>query len=152
MSVWWSKVKWSESHSVMSNSLRSHGQYSPWNSLGKNTGVGSLSLLQGIFPNQGLNQGLLHCRGILYQLSHREVYVMKPPLKKKKKIQSWESFWVDEYIQVLGGWHTPTIGRQMLVYSDLFIWLFIYITNYIFYNKPVNISKFPLSSVSHSNK
>ena len=39
--------------------------------------------------------------------------------KKKTKIQSWESFWVDEYIQVLGGWHTPTIGRQMLVYSEL---------------------------------
>ena len=36
----------------------------------KNTGVGSLSLLQGIFPTQGLNQGLLHCRWILYQLNH----------------------------------------------------------------------------------
>ena len=35
----------------------------------KNTGVGSLSLLQGIFPTQGLNPGLLHCRQILYQLS-----------------------------------------------------------------------------------
>ena len=37
----------------------------------KNTGVGSLSLLQGIFPTQKLNQGLLHCRQILYQLSHK---------------------------------------------------------------------------------
>ena len=46
--------------------------YSPWNSPGHNTGVGSLSLLQGIFPTQGLNPGLLHCRQILYQLSHRE--------------------------------------------------------------------------------
>ena len=35
----------------------------------KNTGVGSLSLLQGIFPTQELNQGLLHCRQFLYQLS-----------------------------------------------------------------------------------
>ena len=43
-----------------------------WNSLGQNTGVGSLSLLQGIFPTQGLNPGLLHYRQILYQLSHRE--------------------------------------------------------------------------------
>ena len=34
-------------------------------------GVGSLSLLQGIFPTQGLNPGLLHCRQILYQLSHQ---------------------------------------------------------------------------------
>ena len=45
--------------------------YSPWNSLGQNTGVGSQSLLQGIFPAQVLNQGLLHCRWILYQLSHK---------------------------------------------------------------------------------
>ena len=37
----------------------------------KNTGVGSLSLLQGIIPTQGLNQGLLYCRQILYQLSHQ---------------------------------------------------------------------------------
>ena len=43
----------------------------PWNSLGQNTRVGSHSLLQGIFPNQGLNQGLSYCRRILYQLSHR---------------------------------------------------------------------------------
>ena len=43
----------------------------PWNSLGQNTGVGSLSLLQGIFPSQGSNWGLLHCRRILYQLSHK---------------------------------------------------------------------------------
>ena len=44
--------------------------YSLWNSPGQNTGVGSLSLLQGIFPTQGGNPGLLHCRQILYQLSH----------------------------------------------------------------------------------
>ena len=42
-----------------------------WNSPGQNTGVGSLSLLQGIFPTQGLNLGLPHCRWILYQLSHK---------------------------------------------------------------------------------
>ena len=59
----------SESHSVLSDSLRPHGLYSPWNSPGQNTGVGSLSLLQWIFPTQELNQGLLHCRLILYQLS-----------------------------------------------------------------------------------
>ena len=61
----------SESHSVASDSLRPHGLYNPWNSPGQNTGVGSLSLLQGIFPTQGLNPGLLHCRRILYQLSHK---------------------------------------------------------------------------------
>ena len=55
----------------MSNSLQLHGLYSPWNSPGQNTGVGSLSLLQGIFPTQGLKPGLPHCRRILYQLSHQ---------------------------------------------------------------------------------
>ena len=43
---------------------------SPWNSPGQNTGVSSLSLLQGIFPTQESNRGLLHCRWILYQLSY----------------------------------------------------------------------------------
>ena len=95
----------------MSDSLETHGLYSPWNSPGQNTGVGSLfpspgdllnpgikprspalqvdslpaepqrkskntwvgslSLLQRIFPTQESNQGLLHCRWILYQLSYR---------------------------------------------------------------------------------
>ena len=41
-------------------------------SSGQNTGVGSFSLLQGIFPPQGWNPGLLHGRQILYQLNHRE--------------------------------------------------------------------------------
>ena len=57
-----------ESFSVVSDSVT---QYSPWNSPGKNTGVGSLSLLQGIYPTQGSNWGLLHCRQILYQPSYQ---------------------------------------------------------------------------------
>ena len=65
------KVSESKGHSVVSDSLRHHGLYSPWNSPGQNTGVGSLSLRQGIFPTQGSNPGLLHCRWILYQLSHK---------------------------------------------------------------------------------
>ena len=59
-----------ESCLVMSDSLRSHGLYSAWNSSGQNTGVGSHSL-QGILPTQGWDPGLLHCRRILYQLSHQ---------------------------------------------------------------------------------
>ena len=100
----------SESCSVVSISLRPHRLYNPWNSLGQNTGMGSLSfllgnlpnpgikprspslqadslpaetqgklknngvgslyLLQGILPTQESNQGFLHCRAILYQLSY----------------------------------------------------------------------------------
>ena len=55
----------------MSHSLRLHGLYSPWNSPGQNTGVGSLSLVQGIFPTQGSNPTLPLCRRILYQLSQK---------------------------------------------------------------------------------
>ena len=72
-----------ESCSVVSNSLRPHLLYSPWNSLGQKTGVGSLSFLQGIFPTQGSNPGLLHCRQILYLLSHQGSWSlgnMKPNL------------------------------------------------------------------------
>ena len=47
--------------SIMSDSVRLHELYSPWNSPSQNAGVGSLSLLQGIFPTQGSNPGLPHC-------------------------------------------------------------------------------------------
>ena len=62
------KVKVAQSCPTLCDS----GLYSPYNCPGQNTRVGSLSLLQGIFPTQGLNPGLLHCRWILYQLSHGE--------------------------------------------------------------------------------
>ena len=61
----------SESHSGVSDSLWLHGLYSLWNSPVQNTGVGSHSLLQGIFPTQGSNPVLPHCRHILYQQSHQ---------------------------------------------------------------------------------
>ena len=70
-----------ENHSVVSNSLQPHGLYSPWSSLGQNTGVGSLSLLQGISPTQRSNPGLPCCRQILYQLSHKG----SPPLRLVRK-------------------------------------------------------------------
>ena len=79
-------------HSIVSDSLRPHRLYSSWNSPGQNTGVGSLSLLQGIFPNQGSNPGLPHCRQILYQLNH----------KGSPRILEWveEGTYIDEVGQV----------------------------------------------------
>ena len=59
----------SQSRSAVSDSLRPHGLYSPWDSPGQNTGVGSLSLLQGNFRIQGSNQD--PCRRSLYQLSYQ---------------------------------------------------------------------------------
>ena len=62
----WQALKWS-----VSNSLQPHVLYSPWDSLGQNTRVGSLSFLQGIFPTLGSNPGLSRYRQILYQPSHK---------------------------------------------------------------------------------
>ena len=60
----------------MSNCLRPHGLQPArllcsWDSPGKNTGVGCHSFLQGIFLTQASNLGLLHCRQVLYHLSHQ---------------------------------------------------------------------------------
>ena len=65
------------SRSVLSNSLQSCGLWPirllcSWDFPGKNSGVGSHSLLQGIFLTQGLNPGFLHCRQILCHVSHEE--------------------------------------------------------------------------------
>ena len=79
------KPKWSESRSVMSRSLRPHGLYSPWNSPGQNTGVGSRSLLQGIFPTQGLNQISHIAGGFFTSWATREAPQAKHHSKKKKK-------------------------------------------------------------------
>ena len=116
----------SESHSVLSNSLRLHGVYHPWNSPGqntrrcfpspgdlpnrgmeprspvsqvyslpaepqgkpKNTGKGSLSLLQWIFPTQKSTRGLLHCRWILYQLSYQGSPLERKTCQKQRQAQS----------------------------------------------------------------
>ena len=69
--------------SVVSDSLRPHGLWPtrflrPWDFPGTSTGVGCHFLLQEIFPSQGLNPGLPHCRQTLYRLSHQGG-------KKKKK-------------------------------------------------------------------
>ena len=67
------EVKWKSLSHVWLFATQRTG-YSP----GQNAGVGSLSLFQGIFPTQGLNSGLLHCRWILYQLSHKLSYKGSP--------------------------------------------------------------------------
>ena len=68
--------KWKWSHSVVSDSLQPHGLQStrllhPQDSPDKSTGVDCHAFLQGIFPTQGSNSGLRHCRQILYHLSHQ---------------------------------------------------------------------------------
>ena len=71
-----------ESHSGVCDFLQPHGLHSPWRSPGQNTGIHSLSLPQGIFPNQGSSPGPLQ-RRILSDRAAREALK-----KRKKKVQS----------------------------------------------------------------
>ena len=103
----------SESRSVMSDSLwESMGLYSPWHSPGQNTGVGSLSLLQGIFPTHGLNPGLLHCRQILYQLSH----------KGRPRILEWVAYPFSSGSSRPRNWTGVSCIRQVLYQLNWFSW------------------------------
>ena len=75
------------SHSVVSDSLQPHRLQPirllcPWDSPDKNIEVGCHSILQGIFPTQGSNPGLPHCRQVLYCLSHQEwiCYTHRSPM------------------------------------------------------------------------
>ena len=85
---------------------------SPWNSPGKNTGVGSLSLLQGIFPNQGSNPGLLHCRRILYQLSHQgSPRMLEWVTYPSSRGSSWPRNWTGIF-RTAGGFFTSWATRD----------------------------------------
>ena len=103
----WVPLKWFMNHAkavnlvqkkvkmkITSDSFRPHGLYSPWNSPGQNTGVGSCYFLQGIFPTLGLNPGHLHCRHILYQLSHHGSprileWVVYPCSSRSSQSRNW---------------------------------------------------------------
>ena len=80
----------SESHSVASNSLRPHWLFSPWNSPGHNTGVGSLSFPRGLSQSRDrLNPGIKP-RRILYQLSYQESWRRQNMLKAVVlKLEAW---------------------------------------------------------------
>ena len=86
------KVKVTQSTSQL------HGLYSPWNSPGHNTGVGSLFHLQWIFPTQEPNQGLLHYRQILYQLSYEGTLYTYLYISENYPHENWSNLFVDDYI------------------------------------------------------
>ena len=97
----------------MSNSLPPHGLHRPRNSPGQNTGVGSLSLLQGLFPTQGSNPGLPYCRRILYQLSHKgspsKMNLIVPTLEWKPSYLHTGSAWLGSWLQP---WTPPSWGSR----------------------------------------
>ena len=81
---------------------------------GMNTGVGCHPLLRGIFPTQGLNLGLLHCRQILYRLSHqgspRILQWVAYPFSRRS---SWPRDWAGVFC-VAGGFFTSWANREAL--------------------------------------
>ena len=130
----------------MSDSLWSHG-------LGQNTGVGRLSILRGIFPTQGLNPGLLHCRQILYHLSHRWSLNIKKPGTILKILQGWISPGTPSELlsdphkktSLLPWGHTYYLPKHCVYQLDL---LLLDSTNYSSLQKsnlPSKMGKFPPS-------
>ena len=83
----------------------------PWNSLGKNAGVGCHSLLQGIFPTQGPNLGLLHCKQILYHLNHHG----------SSHVMIWQSFKIYETQVRSLGWEDP-LEKRTATHSSVLAW------------------------------
>ena len=113
--IFMATVNLSESHSVVSITLQPHGRYR--NSPGQNTGVGSRSLLQGIFPTQGLNPDLPHCGRILYQLSHQgnpEIWCYY--LGNSKLVKIWKKEDKKNGLKIL---YTPCQGATLFSHIDL---------------------------------
>ena len=116
-----------------------HGLQSPRSSPGQNTGVSSCSLLQGIFPTQGSNPGLPHCRRILYQLSHQGSTLSKKFIQTLVSQAVNRSQWgscsatyeTPTQKQVIYEWFTCKyllnfIYIQYIIYSSVYIYSFHY--------------------------
>ena len=108
----------SGSHSLCPT-LRPHGLYSPWNSPGQNTGLGNPSLLHWIFPTQGSNPGLPHCRWILYQLSHQgnPLATLKNLFQRESPFFEWDLLAEINFIcmaHMYGRWQTSSCPASTL--------------------------------------
>ena len=112
------------------NSLWPHELYRPWNSPGQNTEVGSQSLLRGIFPTQGLNPGLPHCRQVLYQLSHQGnpgnqqsqiIWIQIPALNSVWPWESWWPPWSLVSLSIKCGWYSQFYAFQNHISNHIFV-------------------------------
>ena len=127
------KVKFAQS--CPSNSLGSRGLYSPWNSPGQSIRVGSLCLLQGIFPTQVLKPGLPHCRRILHQLSH----------KGSQRILQWVAY-------LFSSGSSQPRNQTGVLYCRQILYQLSYQTNPLLLsdNFPSPLFPAPVSSIAHS--
>ena len=116
----------SESHSVVSDSLWSHGLYAarllcPWNSPGKNTGVGSHSLLQGIFHTQEPGSPALQAGSLLAEPP--QIAASKVTLSREKCILAMASLFVHSFFYLfnnfLGHSWGPSIPSESLIWPAL---------------------------------
>ena len=110
-----------------------NGLYSPWDSLGQNTGLGSLSLLQGIFPTQRSNPGLPHCRQILYQLSHKGSQFCKAIIlqlkivinlnfKRKERNYKTNKHCLKQLSDFLFTFYFHALEKEMATHSSILAW------------------------------
>ena len=123
------------------------GLYSPWNSPGQNTRVGSLSLLQGIFPTQGSNPVLPHCRRILYQLSHKESptileWVTYPFSKGFSRPRNWT-----RVSCIAGGFFTNWAIREALVINNTLKIMLVWTIYFLWSQSGWQIPSLPGTSV-----
>ena len=100
----------------------------PWDSPGKNNGEGSHSLLQGIFPTQGSNRDLSHCRQILYCLSHQGSSEFGKPHFNGTECSMWFHIWIKSKMWTVSQ-KTSLLTRSVLLESLLPVlakWLSVY--------------------------
>ena len=106
-------MKWvTQSCPIFCDPMRPHGLHSPWNSPGQNTQVGSCSLPQGIIPTHWLKSDRLHCRWILYQLSHKGSprileWVAMPSSRGSSQPRDWT-----QVSHIAGGFFTDWATRE----------------------------------------
>ena len=106
----------------------SPGSSVPEDSQGKNTGVGCHALLQGIFPTQGSNPSLLHCRQILYCLSHQGCPRMQEWVAYSfSRRSSWSR--IRTGVSWIAGWFFTRWGTRedpsfitSMLYSSMYDW------------------------------
>ena len=109
----------------------------PWHSPGKNTEVGSHSILEGIFPTKGSNPGLPHCRQILHHLSHLGSPTQKPfPIWWQGHQQKIQPAFYQDDIQQLGG------EKKISYHSNTGILVFFQLAENKITHSFINLSKF----------
>ena len=99
----------------------------PWNTPGKNAGVGCHALLQGIFPTNGSNPGLLHCWQILYHLSHLGI-----PVLKYLEVTKW--YWCLNILNTV--WDLSYLIRKKFSYTCMIDKILIHQYHWIFESRP----------------